>query len=77
VTSLWAGLPGFDSRQGQIFLITTVSRLALGPTQPIQWVPRVLFPGVKRPGHEADRTPPSGAKGKTDGATPPFPDMSP
>jgi hypothetical protein len=36
-----AGRPGFDSRQGQeIFLFATVSRPALGPTQPpIQSVP--------------------------------------
>jgi hypothetical protein len=39
----WYGLdePGFASRQGLgIFLFTTASRPALGPTQPpIQWVP--------------------------------------
>jgi hypothetical protein len=35
---------GFKSQQGlEIFLFTTVSRLALGPTQPpIQWVPEAL-----------------------------------
>jgi hypothetical protein len=33
---------------------------ALGPTQPpIQWVPRALSLGVKRPGREADHSPPS------------------
>jgi hypothetical protein len=43
---------GFDSQQGLgIFLVTTASRTALGPTQPpIQWVPGVLSLGVKQPG---------------------------
>jgi hypothetical protein len=42
---------GFESRQGLgIFLFTTVSGPALGPTQPsIQWVPGALSLGVKRP----------------------------
>jgi hypothetical protein len=45
-----------------IFLFDTVSRPALGPTQPpIQWVPRALSLGVKRPGREADHSPPSSA----------------
>jgi hypothetical protein len=35
------------------------------PTQPrIQWVPRGLSLGVKRPGHEYDHSPPSGAEVK-------------
>jgi hypothetical protein len=43
---------GFDSRRRLgIFLFTTASRTALGPTQPpIQWVPGALSLGVKRPG---------------------------
>jgi hypothetical protein len=55
---------GFDSWQGLgIFLFTTVSRTALGPTQPpIQWVLGALSLGVKRPGREADLSPPSSAK---------------
>jgi hypothetical protein len=41
------------------------SRPALGPTQPpIQWVPRAVSLGVKRPEHEADFTPPSSAEVK-------------
>jgi hypothetical protein len=54
---------GFESRQGPgIFLFTTASRTALGPTQPpIQWVPAVLSLRVKRPEHEADHSPPSSA----------------
>jgi hypothetical protein len=42
------------------FFFTTVSRTTLGPTQsPIQWVPGALSLGVKRPGREADYSPPS------------------
>jgi hypothetical protein len=60
------GVLGFDSRRGLgIFLFTTASRTALGPTQPpIQWVPRVLSLGVKRLGREADHSPPSSAEVK-------------
>jgi hypothetical protein len=57
---------GFESRQGLgILLLTTASRLALGPTQPpIQRVPGALSLGVKRPGSEADHSPPSSAEVK-------------
>jgi hypothetical protein len=45
------------------FLFDTVSRPALGPTQPpIQWVQVALFLGIKRPGREADHSPPSSAE---------------
>jgi hypothetical protein len=48
-----------------IFLFATASRLALGPTQPpIQWGTGVSFRGIKRPGRDADHSPPSGAKVK-------------
>jgi hypothetical protein len=48
-----------------IFLFTTASRTALGTSQPpIQWVPENLYLGVKRPGLEADHSPPSGAEFK-------------
>jgi hypothetical protein len=48
-----------------IFLFTTVSRMALGPTQPrIQWIRGALSLGVKRPGREADHSPPSSAEVK-------------
>jgi hypothetical protein len=41
------------------------SRTALGPTQPpMQWVPGALSLGVKRPGREADHSPPSSAEAK-------------
>jgi hypothetical protein len=44
------GRLGFDPRQEQrIFPLASVSRQALGPTQPpVQWLPGVLSPGVKR-----------------------------
>jgi hypothetical protein len=58
------GVLGFDSQRGlRIFLFITASRTALGPTQPdIQWVPGALSLGVKRPGREADHSPPSSAE---------------
>jgi hypothetical protein len=54
----------FDSRRGLgIFLFTTATRTALGPTQPpMQWVPGALSLGVKRPGREADHSTPSSAE---------------
>jgi hypothetical protein len=60
------GVLGFDSRRGLgIFLFTTAFRTVLGPAEPpIQWVPRVLSLGVKRPGREADHSPPSSAEVK-------------
>jgi hypothetical protein len=56
----------FESRQGLgIFLFTTATRPALGPTQPpVQWLPGALSVGIKRPGHEGDRSPPPSAKVK-------------
>jgi hypothetical protein len=56
----------FDSKRGLgIFLFTTASRMALGPTQPpIQWVSGALSLGVKRPEREADHSLPSSAKVK-------------
>jgi hypothetical protein len=58
---LWSG---FDSLRGLgIFLFDTMSRLALGPTQhPIQWEPEVFSLGIKRPGREADHSPPPSAE---------------
>jgi hypothetical protein len=66
----WGSIPG----RGKFSLFSIVSRLALGPTQPpIQWVLGTLSPGVKRPGRQADHSPPSSAKVKNGGATPPLP----
>jgi hypothetical protein len=59
------GVLGFDYRGGGlgIFLLTTASRTALGPTQPpIQLASGALSLGVKRPGREADHSPPSSAE---------------
>jgi hypothetical protein len=71
LVQLWAtgwtvGVLGIDSRRGLgIFLFTTASRTALGPTQPpIQWVPGALSLGVKRPGRKADHSPPSSSEVK-------------
>jgi hypothetical protein len=45
--------------------IFCASRTGLGPTQPpIQWAPGALSLGVKRPGREADHSPPSSAEAK-------------
>jgi len=47
------------------FLFTTASRTALGPTEPpIPWILGALSLGVKRPGREADHSPPSSAEVK-------------
>jgi hypothetical protein len=49
------GLNGHSSipGKGRIFLFSTESRPALGPTKlPIQWVPGAISSGIKRAGHE-------------------------
>jgi hypothetical protein len=63
---LRAGYSGFESRQRlRIFLFTTASRPALGPTQtPIQRVCGSFSLGIIRPGCEADHSPPSSAEVK-------------
>jgi hypothetical protein len=61
----YISVAGFDPRRGKrIFPLSSMSRPALGPTQPpVQWVPGVLSPGVKaRPGIDADRSPPPSAE---------------
>jgi hypothetical protein len=57
---------GFVSQQQLgTFLLTTMSRPALGPIQPpSQWVPGALFLRVKQPGCEADHSPSSSAEVK-------------
>jgi hypothetical protein len=53
-------------RQGkEIFVHSTASRPAVGPTQPlIQWIPCALSPGVKWPGRGADHSPSTRVKVK-------------
>jgi hypothetical protein len=60
------GVLGLDFRRGLgIFLFTTVSRTALGPTKhPIKWVIWALSLGVVRLEREADHPPPSSAEVK-------------
>jgi hypothetical protein len=61
----------------KIFLFSTVSRPALGPTQPsIQYVPGALSLGVKLPGRETDHLLPASAEVKNGGAIAPFPHTS-
>jgi len=49
-----------------VFWVMTVSRTALGLTRtPIEKLQEVLSLGVKRPGREADHSPPSSDKIKT------------
>jgi hypothetical protein len=57
---------GFYSWWGLgIFLFTTASRTALGSTQPpTQWMPGASSLEIKRPGLEADHSPPSSAEVK-------------
>jgi hypothetical protein len=55
---------GSNPRALGIFLDTTF-KAALGSTQPpIQWIPVAPSLGVKRPGREADHSPPSSAEVK-------------
>jgi hypothetical protein len=57
----WSWSPG----GGKNVIFFTSSRPALGSTQPpIQWVLGALSPGVKQPGHEVDRSPPTSAEVK-------------
>jgi hypothetical protein len=73
------GLEGRDSisRRGKIFIFSTESTLALGPTQPpIQWVQGEISPGVKRPSRQTDHSPPSRAEIKKGGDIPPLPHTS-
>jgi hypothetical protein len=58
---------GRSSRPRKVknFLFSTSSRQSLGSTQtPTRWVPDALFSGVKRPGREADHSPPASAEVK-------------
>jgi hypothetical protein len=69
---------GFESRRGMvIFLFTTASTTALGPTQlPSQWISGALSLGVKRPGRELDHSPASSAEVKNAWSYIPLPQYS-
>jgi hypothetical protein len=63
---------GSISGKGNIFLISIVSRPALGPTHlPMQMVPGAGSPGITRQGHKAHHSLPSSAEVKNSGARPP------
>jgi hypothetical protein len=64
---------GFDSRQGQDFSLLHSVQTSLRRTHPLG--ARGVFPGVKRPGREADHSPPSNAEVKNGGAIPPLSHM--
>jgi hypothetical protein len=65
ILSWTVGVLGFDSRWGLGIFLTTASRTALRPTQPpIQWVEGAPSLEVRRPGREADHSPPSSAEVK-------------
>jgi hypothetical protein len=57
------GRPGFDPRQSQsTFLLASVPRPALRPTQPpVQWEQGILSWGKARPGRDTDHSLPSSA----------------
>jgi hypothetical protein len=70
----WHGGRSSNPGRSKIFLFSTMSRSALGPTQPhMQWPPRALSAGVERLGREADHSPPSIAEVRNDGAVPRLP----
>jgi hypothetical protein len=53
----------------RIFLFSTASRPAMGPTQPpFQWVPGALSPEIKRSVREPDHSPPYSAELRMRGA---------
>jgi hypothetical protein len=54
---------GLNPGRDKIYLFSTASRPAVGPTQPpIQWVLGEISSGVKRQEREADHSPPSRAE---------------
>jgi hypothetical protein len=60
--------------RGQIFLFSTASKPAIGPTQPpTQYAAGDPSPEIKRPGREAEHPPQSSVEVKNGGAIPPLP----
>jgi hypothetical protein len=65
---------GVRFQAGARIFSSSTSRLAVRPAQsPIKWDTEPLFPGLKRPEREVDRSPPSNAKVKNDRDIPPRP----
>jgi hypothetical protein len=61
---------------GSRILFSTLSRPALRSTlRPIQWVPWALSQGLKRPGNEADHSPPAVPRSRKHGSIHPLPHM--
>jgi hypothetical protein len=53
----------YPAEAKRIFPLASLSRQALGPTQPpVQWVLGALPPGLKRLGRDTDHSPPSSAE---------------
>jgi hypothetical protein len=59
VTRLWAGRPGFDFRKGRIYLRHNVKIGSEVHTASYPVDTLGILSGVKRPGREADHSPPS------------------
>jgi hypothetical protein len=67
---------GSNSGKDKICLFKASSPV-LGPKQPpIRWIPAAIFLWVKRPGFDAEHSPPSSAEGKNGGAIPSLPHIS-
>jgi hypothetical protein len=55
----------FESQYGQEFSLLQIVQTVSGFTQcPIKWIREALSPGIKRPGREADYSPPGSAEVK-------------
>jgi hypothetical protein len=68
---------GSNSGRNVICLFSTTSKPVIEPTQPhIKCLTGGDFPGVERPGHEADNSPASSADIKKGAVIPPLSNMS-
>jgi hypothetical protein len=62
---------GFESQQPQDFSLVYNVQTGTGA----QWVPGSIYPGVNRPGHKVDHSPPFSADVNNGGAIPPLPNV--
>jgi hypothetical protein len=69
-------MDGRDSIPGRGKRLFSTPQLPDRLLGPIKRVPEVISLGVKRPGHEADHSPPSSAEVKNGGDMPPLPQTS-